>query len=87
MANINDDREKALTEAQDYLTLYYPPGYISRQQADDWFAYGPPEDVAQKIQTYIDAGCTTPVIRFCSRATQGQMARFLKEVRPALPTG
>lgn len=86
MANINDDPEKALTEAQEYLALYYPAGYISRQQADDWFAYGPPEDVTRKIQTYLDAGCTTPVIRFCSRDTQGQMQRFLKEVRPALQT-
>lgn len=84
MANINDDPETALTEAMEYLTLYYPVGYISREQADDWFAYGPPENVIKKIKTYIDAGCTTPIIRFCSRDTQGQMQRFLKEVLPTL---
>ena len=86
MVNINEDPDKAFEEAREYLTLYYPPGYISRERAELWLAYGPPEDVIKKIRSYVEAGCTMPVLRFCSRNIKQQLDRCLKEVFPAFQT-
>ena len=60
MVNINNDREQAYREATTFLTSYYGTGTISRERTDLWLAYGPPEAVIEKIQAYLDAGCTTP---------------------------
>ena len=83
MVNINDDPEKALTEAVECLGRYYPSKYLARQQKKAWIAYGPPQDVIEKIRSYREAGCTLPIIRFCSPDTQQQVERFLKDVWPA----
>jgi hypothetical protein len=39
--------------------------------------------VVEKIQAYIDAGCTTPVLRFVSPNLQEQLQRCIEEVMPA----
>ena len=87
MVNINEDREKAYQEAGEYLTQYYGAGSITRERADLWLAYGPPEAVVEKIQAYIDAGCTTPVLRFVSHDLEGQLNRCIQEVLPAFKNG
>lgn len=86
MVNINQDPEEALTEAEEYFQLYYPAGYLSRQRVENWLAYGPPEEVVKKIQTYIDAGCTMPVLRFCSPHLEEQLERCINEVMPVFQT-
>ena len=83
MVNINDDPEKAFAEAEEYLRLYYGAGHISRERAETWLAYGPPDNVIRKIESYIDAGCTMPVLRFCSRNFKDQLDRCIREVMPA----
>ena len=83
MVNINNDRETAYKEAETFLTSYYGAGAISRDRAGLWLAYGPPEAVIEKIQAYIDAGCTTPVLRFVSPDLSGQLHRCIEEVLPA----
>lgn len=83
MVNINNDRDKAYQEAETFLTSYYGAGAISRDRAELWLAYGPPEAVIEKIQAYIDAGCTTPVLRFVSPDLSGQLQRCIEEVLPA----
>jgi len=83
MVNINSDRDKAYKEAEVFLTSYYGAGAISRERAELWLAYGPPEAVIEKIQAYIDAGCTTPVLRFVSPDLSGQLQRCIEEVLPA----
>ena len=83
MVNINNDRDKAYKEAEVFLTSYYGAGAISRERAELWLAYGPPEAVIEKIQAYIDAGCTTPVLRFISPDLSGQLQRCIEEVLPA----
>jgi hypothetical protein len=48
--NINDDRERAYQEAEVFLTTYYGAGTISKERAELWPAYGPPEAVIEKVQ-------------------------------------
>ena len=83
MVNINNDRDKAYKEAEAFLVSYYGAGAVSRERAELWLAYGPPEAVIEKIQAYIDAGCTTPVLRFVSPDLSGQLQRCIEEVLPA----
>jgi alkanesulfonate monooxygenase SsuD/methylene tetrahydromethanopterin reductase-like flavin-dependent oxidoreductase (luciferase family) len=83
MVNINNDRDEAYKEAEVFLTSYYGAGAISRERAELWLAYGPPEAIIEKIQAYIDAGCTTPVLRFVSPDLSGQLQRCIEEVLPA----
>ena len=85
MVNINDDREAAYNEATGFLAKYYGAGRISREQTEVWLACGPPQAVAKKIQSFIEAGCTTPVLRFTAMDLKGQLRRCIEEVLPAVP--
>lgn len=83
MVNINDDAERAFQEAETFLGSYYGAGAVSRERAEMWLAYGPPQAVIEKIQAYIEAGCTMPVLRFVSPDLKGQLQRCIEEVLPA----
>jgi alkanesulfonate monooxygenase SsuD/methylene tetrahydromethanopterin reductase-like flavin-dependent oxidoreductase (luciferase family) len=83
MVNINDDRDIAFREAETFLRSYYGAGAVSHERAELWLAYGPPAAVIDKIQAYIDAGCTTPVLRFVSPHLKEQLQRCIEEVLPA----
>jgi alkanesulfonate monooxygenase SsuD/methylene tetrahydromethanopterin reductase-like flavin-dependent oxidoreductase (luciferase family) len=83
MVNINDDCDKAFHEAETFLRSYYGAGAVSRQRAELWLAYGPPAAVIDKIQSYIEAGCTMPVLRFVSPNLKEQLQRCMEEVMPA----
>ncbi len=83
MVNINEDREVAFVEAEAFMKSYYGTGFVSRDLIELWLAYGSPAAVIEKIQAYIDAGCTTPVLRFVSPDLQGQLQRCIEEVLPA----
>ena len=82
MVNINNDREQAYREATTFLTAYYGAGAVSRERTDLWLAYGPPEAVIEKIQAYLEAGCTTPVLRFVAPNLGEQLQRCISEVLP-----
>jgi alkanesulfonate monooxygenase SsuD/methylene tetrahydromethanopterin reductase-like flavin-dependent oxidoreductase (luciferase family) len=82
MVNINDDRDMAFREAETFLRSYYGAGAVSRERAELWLAYGPPTAVIEKIQAYVSAGCTTPVLRFVSPHLQEQLQRCVEEVMP-----
>ncbi len=82
MVNINDDRTAALEEAVKFLQTYYSPA-MSREYIEGWLACGPPAAVVEKIRAYVDAGCTTPILRFASWDQKGQLARALADVMPA----
>ena len=64
MVHMNNDREQAYREATTFLMAYYGIGAMSRERPDLWLAYGPPAAVIEKIQAYLEAGCTTLVLRF-----------------------
>ncbi len=87
MVNINEDRDLAFRQAQQFLAQYYGTGYISKERAELWLAYGPPEAIIEKIQGYVDAGCTSPVLRFVAPNLEQQLSRCIEEVLPAFRTG
>jgi hypothetical protein len=82
MVNINDDRKAALEEAVKFLQTYYSPP-MTREYIEGWLAYGPPTAVVEKIHAYVDAGCTTPILRFASWDQKAQLARALADVMPS----
>ena len=84
MVNINDDRVAALEESVTFLQTYYGPA-MTREYIADWLACGPPAAV-DKIRAYVEAGCTTPILRFASWDQQGQLTSALVEVMPAALT-
>ena len=87
MVNIDNDRERAFQEADTFLTSYYGAGVVSREKTELWLAYGPPAAVIEKIQAYIDAGCTMPVLRFVAPNLKEQLQRCIEEVLPAFHVG
>lgn len=83
MVNINDDPQHARREAVEFLNHYYGAGAISEDKLESWLAFGSPAAVAEKIAAFLDAGCTTPILRFVSSDQRGQLERCLTEVLPA----
>src|SRR3989475_2246039 len=71
MVNINDDRRAAFEEAVKFLHTYYSPA-MTREYIEGWLAYGSPGAVVEKMRAYVDAGCTTPILRFASWDQKGQ---------------
>jgi alkanesulfonate monooxygenase SsuD/methylene tetrahydromethanopterin reductase-like flavin-dependent oxidoreductase (luciferase family) len=84
MVNIDDDPKRAHRESVEFLDHYYGEGAVDEEFLGHWLAFGPPEAVAEKIATYIEAGYTTPVLRFTSPDQRGQLDRCVAEVLPAL---
>ncbi len=84
MVNIHDDRDTAYRQAHDFLVGYYGSAFMRPGLIDLWVAYGRPENVAEKIQSYVDAGCTTPVLRFVGPDMTEQVGRYVEEVVPLL---
>jgi len=82
MVNINDDRSTAFEESVKFLQTYYSPA-MTREYIESWLAYGPPTAVVDKIAAYVQAGCTTPILRFASWDQKGQLARAVADVMPA----
>jgi alkanesulfonate monooxygenase SsuD/methylene tetrahydromethanopterin reductase-like flavin-dependent oxidoreductase (luciferase family) len=82
MVNINDDHGAALEESVKFLQTYYSPA-MTREYIADWLACGPPSAVVDKIRAYVEAGCTTPILRFASWDQKAQLTRALAEVMPA----
>ncbi len=84
MVNINDDNARAYADSVAFLTRYYGEGVISAEKLDSWLAFGPPGAVADKIASFVEAGCTTVVVRFTALDQSGQLNRFLDDVIPRL---
>ncbi|TAJ88926.1 LLM class flavin-dependent oxidoreductase [bacterium] len=84
MVNINDDKHAAYEESKYYFNNYYAPGYPSEELLKIWLAHGPPEECARLIQSWVDMGFTTPVLRFTSRDQLGQIEKFITKVLPLL---
>jgi alkanesulfonate monooxygenase SsuD/methylene tetrahydromethanopterin reductase-like flavin-dependent oxidoreductase (luciferase family) len=84
MVNINDDRKAAYAEAKYYFSHYYAPGYPPEELIEVWLAHGAPAKCAEMIQSWVDMGITTPVLRFAAKDQLGQVQRFIHEVLPLL---
>ena len=83
LVNINDDAEQAYRETVEFLAKYYGEGAVSRERLEGWLAYGPPERVVASLKPWLEAGLTTPVLRFTSLDQRGQLERCIREVLPA----
>ena len=84
MVNINDDKHIAYEESHLYFNHYYGPGYPTEDMIKVWLAHGPPEECASLIQSWIDMGITTPVLRFTSHDQLKQIRLFVERVFPLL---
>lgn len=81
--NIQDTGERAFDEARRFYEAYhlgtFPEDYLRWR-----LCTGTPEQVTRRIQRFVDAGCTLPILRFASWDPMGQMRRAMKTVLPAL---
>jgi alkanesulfonate monooxygenase SsuD/methylene tetrahydromethanopterin reductase-like flavin-dependent oxidoreductase (luciferase family) len=84
MVNIDDDPARGRAAAMEFLDRYYGPGLFTEEKLDAWLATGPPEAVIEHVLAFVDAGCTTPVLRFVSFDQRGQLERALADVLPVL---
>jgi alkanesulfonate monooxygenase SsuD/methylene tetrahydromethanopterin reductase-like flavin-dependent oxidoreductase (luciferase family) len=84
MVNINDNIDQSRQESLEFLTKYYGENAIADDFLDMWLACGHPEQVAAKIASFVEAGCTTPVLRFTSPDQRGQLERAARDVMPVL---
>jgi alkanesulfonate monooxygenase SsuD/methylene tetrahydromethanopterin reductase-like flavin-dependent oxidoreductase (luciferase family) len=82
MVNIQDSAEAARQEGMEFFDHYYGKGAIPDAMFEEWVAYGPPEQVAEKINEYVEAGCNMPVLRFISPDQAGQFERCVSDVLP-----
>jgi alkanesulfonate monooxygenase SsuD/methylene tetrahydromethanopterin reductase-like flavin-dependent oxidoreductase (luciferase family) len=84
MVNIAGDAAAARRESVAFLDRYYGAGSVGDEFLRHWLAFGPPAAVAEKIKLFIDAGCTTPILRFTSIDQRRQLERCVDEVLPLL---
>jgi alkanesulfonate monooxygenase SsuD/methylene tetrahydromethanopterin reductase-like flavin-dependent oxidoreductase (luciferase family) len=84
MVNLDHDAARARRESVEFLDRYYGTGSIAAEKIDHWLAAGPPDAIVEKVAAFVEAGCTTPILRFTSPDQEGQLARFLEKVAPAL---
>ena len=80
--NLNDEAT-ALTEGDQFMQAYYSRPYeaVSKQLL---CVFGPPEKCIDAIGQYREAGVTYFIVRFASPNQPEQLARFTREVLPAV---
>lgn len=82
MVNINEDARRARDDAIAFLDHYYGMGVVGDQKIDAWLAAGPAGAVAERIREYVDAGCTTVILRFAGPDQQRQLSECVERVLP-----
>ena len=80
--NINEDRDAAYAESKKFLNVYYTRDW-PKEVVDLWVAYGSPQEVIEKIRSFVEASAKEITIRLTSYDQQGQLERPTKEVIPA----
>lgn len=79
--NIGDSEEEARKIFGDYISKYYPE--LSRaMDLSNWGPVGTPEQIADWIRTFADAGVDHFICRFGAIDQFGQVKRFADEVLP-----
>lgn len=84
MVNINDNKRAAYKESKFYFDNYYSPSWPPQDTIKIWLAHGGPRECAEMIQSWIDVGITTPILRFTARDQMRQIRRFIDEILPLL---
>ncbi|HEY8341353.1 MAG TPA: LLM class flavin-dependent oxidoreductase [Egibacteraceae bacterium] len=83
MINVNEDRAEARAEAKRFLDTYYSMD-VDDETMDRWGAYGPAEEVLERLLEYRAAGLDQPILRFASFDQTGQLDRAGEHLLPAL---
>jgi alkanesulfonate monooxygenase SsuD/methylene tetrahydromethanopterin reductase-like flavin-dependent oxidoreductase (luciferase family) len=79
--NIGDSEDEARTVFGDYISKYYPE--LSRaMDLSNWGPVGTPEQIADWIRTFADAGVGHFICRFGALDQFGQVQRFASDVLP-----
>ena len=77
--NMDEDLDKARTEAEDWLTRYYGANIWGTR----WGPFGGAERVQERMAEYVEAGAETLVVRFASFEPERQFQAFVEKVAPA----
>ena len=80
---MNDDPRKGWEGVRDHLEDFYGPP-IHDDVVDRWAVAGPPEQMAVRLQSYIDMGVNIFQLVIGSPDQLGQMRRIAEEVLPLL---
>jgi alkanesulfonate monooxygenase SsuD/methylene tetrahydromethanopterin reductase-like flavin-dependent oxidoreductase (luciferase family) len=76
--NMQQDRDRAQTEAEQFLLGYYG----SEIWGDRWGPFGDPARVRDRLLAYAEAGAQTLIVRFASYEPERQLDTFLEKVAP-----
>ena len=79
--NIGDSEDEARTAFGDYISKYYPE-LSQAMDLSNWGPVGTPEQIADWIGTFADAGVDHFICRFGAIDQFDQVERFAREVLP-----
>ncbi len=79
--NIGDSDEEARGAFDDYISKYYPE-LSKAMDLSNWGPVGTPDQIAEWLRTFADAGVDDFVCRFGAIDQFGQVERFASEVLP-----
>jgi alkanesulfonate monooxygenase SsuD/methylene tetrahydromethanopterin reductase-like flavin-dependent oxidoreductase (luciferase family) len=79
--NIGDSEEEARTAFGDYISRYYPE-LSQAMDLSNWGPVGTPEQIAEWIRTFAEAGVDHFICRFGAIDQFDQVERFASEVLP-----
>jgi alkanesulfonate monooxygenase SsuD/methylene tetrahydromethanopterin reductase-like flavin-dependent oxidoreductase (luciferase family) len=83
--NIADSEDEAERAFDDYISKYYPE-LSQAMDLSNWGPVGTPEQIAEWLRTFADAGVDHFICRFGAIDQFGQVDRFAKEVLPLFST-
>lgn len=81
--NVADDRQDGWQQVHDHLEKFHGPP-VGDDVVDRWAIAGPPEDIAARLQEYIDAGVSLFQLVIGSPDQYGQMKQIAERVLPLL---
>jgi alkanesulfonate monooxygenase SsuD/methylene tetrahydromethanopterin reductase-like flavin-dependent oxidoreductase (luciferase family) len=79
--NIGDSEEEARSAFDDYISKYYPE-LSKAMDLSNWGPVGTPDQIAEWIRTFAEAGVDHFICRFGAIDQFAQVERFAKEVLP-----
>jgi alkanesulfonate monooxygenase SsuD/methylene tetrahydromethanopterin reductase-like flavin-dependent oxidoreductase (luciferase family) len=79
--NIGDSEEEARTAFDDYISKYYPE-LSKAMDLSNWGPVGTPDQIAEWIRTFAEAGVGHFICRFGAIDQFAQVERFAQEVLP-----
>jgi alkanesulfonate monooxygenase SsuD/methylene tetrahydromethanopterin reductase-like flavin-dependent oxidoreductase (luciferase family) len=79
--NLGDSEEEARRAFDDYISKYYPE-LSKAMDLSNWGPVGTPDQIADWIRTFAEAGVDHFICRFGAIDQFAQVERFAKEVLP-----